>query len=81
MLGNRAAQSNAAQILLDKGSETTKFDMSQAAREKFAELSSGLGFAQIGSAERSGQMGANASVLAANAQKSSGGLLGGLLGK
>lgn len=80
-LRNRAEQTSAAQNLLKASSGVSQFDMSQAARERFAELSTGLGFAQIGSAERSGVTAGNAAVQAANAAKPSGGLLGGVLGK
>lgn len=81
MLQNRAAQQTAAQDLLAGQMEVTKFDLSQAARERLAELSTGLGFAQIGSAERAGKAAAGASVAAAQAQRPSGGLMGGILGK
>ena len=80
-LANRAEQARAAQDLLQRSGAVSKFDMSQAARERFAELSTGLGFAQIGSAERAGVTAGNAAVQAAQAQAPSGGLLGGVLGK
>lgn len=81
MMGQRGEQARAATALLGAAQPVSQFDLSQAARERFAELSSGLGFAQLGSAERGGQLGAQASIAAAQAQRPSGGLLGGILGK
>ena len=81
LLADRAAKSKAAEELLAGQGAVSKFDLAQAAREKQARLAGGLGFAQLGSAERSGTMGAQAAIAAAQAQKPSGGLLGGVLGK
>lgn len=81
MLRSRAEETRAAQAQLEAAERINRFDLSQAARERMAELGTGLGFAQIGSAERAGVTAGNAAVAAAQAQKPSGGLLGGVLGK
>ena len=80
-LQNRQAQQSAAGQLLGDVTDVRQFDLGQAAREKLAQLQTGLGFQQLGVTERAGVTAANASVAAANAQSPSGGLLGGVLGK
>jgi hypothetical protein len=81
MLQNRAAQQTAAGNLLTDVSGVRQFDLSQAARERSAQLQAGMGFTQLGVSERAGVAANQANVAAAQAQRPSGGLLGGVLGK
>lgn len=57
-----------------------KFNIGQAAKEKGIEMAAGMGFAQMGSAERSGARSAQASVTAAQMQQKKGGLVSDLFG-
>ena len=54
--------------LLGAAGELTKFDLGQAAKEKYIVLQSGLGFAQLGAAERGAKLQADASRAAAASQ-------------
>lgn len=81
LMGNRAAQGAAISDVLGQGAETKKFDLSQAARERFAQLQTALASEQMGVSERAGVAANNATVAAANAAKPSGGILGAITGK
>lgn len=69
LIENRSAQ----QAALDKLQENVVDDLNRQSSEKFAQLSTGLGFAQIGSAERAGLAAKEAQIKAANASGGGGG--------
>lgn len=69
LLENRTAQ----QAALDKLQENVQADLAAQSSEKFAQLSTGLGFAQIGSAERAGLAANEAQLASARAQGGGGG--------
>jgi hypothetical protein len=81
-LAGEQAKRAGAQNLFNTASEVQRFDLGQAAKEKNIALQGGLGFAQLGAAERSAQMSSEAQIRAAQAmkgaQQSGGGLLGGM---
>ena len=61
--------------------EKQKFNIKQAAKEKGIEMAAGMGFGQMGSAERSAAASAQSAVTAAHLQKKDPGLFGlGILG-
>lgn len=60
LLKNRDAQLQGLNSLESTVNNTRQFDLSQAAKEKFAQLSTGLQFAGIGATERVAQAQANA---------------------
>lgn len=64
LLGQRQAEIQGLGLL----QESQRFDLGQAAREKFGEIQAGLGFAQLGVAERAGIRGAQSASQAAAAQ-------------
>jgi hypothetical protein len=66
LLRNRDAQTAGLNSLEQSASNTTQFDLSQAAKERFGQISTGLGIAQLGATERG-------SLAAAQALKQSGG--------
>jgi hypothetical protein len=70
-LAGEDARRSGTQNLLSAAGELTKFDLGQAAKEKNIVLQSGLGFAQLGAAERGAKLQAQASQAAANAQAAS----------
>jgi hypothetical protein len=81
LMNQREAQRQGMQDVLTTGRATKEFDLSQAARERFAQLQTALASEQMGVSERAGVAAQNASIAAANAQKPSGGLLGAITGK
>ena len=76
----RGAQLEGAQALFQTSGDINRFDLAQAAREKQAQLGAGLGFAQLGAAERGAKTAAGASVAAAQAAAPKGGLLSTMFG-
>lgn len=82
LLRNREAKSQGIQQLSQLATGVGQFDLSQAAREKFAPISTGLAFSQLGATQRGTLAAAQASTNAANAQIQANkpGLLGSLLG-
>ena len=64
----------------DTATAQEKFDIKQAAKEKGIEMAAGMGFGQMGSAERSASTSAQAAVTAAKLQQSKGGIAKDLLG-
>ena len=60
--------------------EQEKFDIKQAAKEKGIEMAAGMGFGQMGSAERSAATSAQAAVTAAQLQKRKPGIIGSIFG-
>ena len=81
LLGQRAAQGQAIQDVLSQGAKTRQFDLSQAARERFGQLQTALGFQQLGVSERAGVSANQASVAAAQAAAPRGGIFGAITGK
>lgn len=90
-LAGEDARRSGARDLIQASSNIGKFDLGQAAREKNIALQSGLGFAQLGTAERAAFLSSQAASKAAAARSSavggggaggalSGGLIGGLIG-
>lgn len=74
IIANREAQVQGLQAqsgIHQQTLESQKFDISQAAKEKDIALQAGLGFAQLGSTERSAAAASQAQVKAAKAGKSS----------
>jgi hypothetical protein len=59
--------------ITEKALDVERFNLDQAARERFTELSSGLSFAQLGTIERSAETAASAQAAAAAAQSGGGG--------
>lgn len=83
LLGQREAQQQGLAGLestLGQVEARRRFDIGQAAAEKQAILSAGLGFAQLGSAERGATAAAQAQVQAAQAQQQKQGLFGRIFG-
>lgn len=76
LMGQRAAQGEAISDVLGQGAATQKFDLSQAAKEKFAQLNTAMGMQQLGVSERAGVAAQNASLQSAAMMKPQGGLLG-----
>jgi 3-dehydroquinate dehydratase len=60
--------------------EQEKFDIKQAAKEKGIEMAAGMGFGQMGSAERSAAASAQSAITAAQLQKRKPGIVGQLIG-
>jgi len=69
MLRQRAAQGEAIGDLEGSAKQFTSFDLGQASKEKFAQMGTALGIAQLGVTQRSGAMASAANVAAANAAK------------
>ena len=81
MMAQRDAQGNAISDVLTSGAKTREFDLSQAAREKFGQISVATGFQQLGVSERSGAAANQAAIGAAQAAAPKGGLFGAITGK
>jgi hypothetical protein len=81
MMGQRAAQREAISDVLGSGAQAKQFDISQAARERFGQLQTALGFQQLGVSERAGVAANQASVAAAKAAAPRGGVFGAITGK
>jgi hypothetical protein len=70
-LAGEDARRSGTQAFAKAAGEVATFDIGQAAKEKNIVLQSGLGFAQLGAAERGAKLQAQASQAAANAQAAS----------
>lgn len=60
LLQNRQAQTEGLQSLENTVTSTSQFDLSQAAKERFGQISTGLGLAQLGATERGSLAASNA---------------------
>lgn len=69
LIQDRQARTEGLAGLERSASGIAEFDISQAAKERFSELQTGLAFGQLGAAERGANIAANASVQSASLSK------------